>query len=403
MASLLTTLCAAIFASLVTWVTSAFAYAPSARIYSIRDPREVSQFIPKTGGASGRIIKSPTSIDDKPPPPVEIPLPACSATAFSQIPEHPRLFLGRIQATKSPNECAPANTPYTLALFEMDWSSLKLSLVRPLLYMPTNLPGGARIGSAYDPYIVKYAARLWLAFECAGPQLKRHVSICTAQIDERTLTIIPSSLTIAIGGKMDRRKNFLLSASVPKLLVSKGQLFLYWTVASQDFRSRTFNALTQRGAAMDVSSGKVCAANSRRQTIDTDDPLHSVAMTSDSSVVGDVYDIIGKKDGSIVALATSGEVKDKGGGICVDPSGNGAKCYFPKVVRSPHQLSPLGFSARNDVNIPVGIDAPATYVRLIKDPNGRFAILARTFGKFGSPNGLGVWYPGHRLSELLGN
>jgi hypothetical protein len=323
--------------------------------------------------------------------PIAVQMPTCNSVAFSQIPNHPDTLMGRVQATSNPGECAPPKTPYTLALFHMDWQKHKLSLIRELFSVPMQLPGGRTLASAYDPYVIQYRGHYWLAFECVVPGPKSHASICTSQLDYKTFAFVPSTITVTVAGVIRDRENVMLSASVPKLLVSSGRLYMYWTVVRQDFESREFTALAQRGASMEVTAGRIYASGSQGRAVITDDPVLTVPMIGDAGSVGDMFDVKSNKDGSVLAFATEGNIMDAEGKACLNAIGTGEHCYFPRLARSPSPLTPMGFSAKNNTAMQLNIPGSYAYPRIMKSRDGQNLIIARTFGKFGAPDGLALW------------
>src|SRR5262245_42888853 len=114
---------------------------------------------------SGRAHHSSAEVPyDLPANAYGIDLPGCNSVSWEQVPGNPNLFVGR-QTVAGPGACDESQG-YKLIVASMDWSTHRLTVVDPDLFVvPKTIYGGYTITSAYDATLLWAHDELWVAFE----------------------------------------------------------------------------------------------------------------------------------------------------------------------------------------------------------------------------------------------
>jgi hypothetical protein len=304
-----------------------------------------------------------------------------TSAAFSQIPGHPELFVGRGFGIGSLDYCHQKrkdDLPF-LALFRMDWHRHVLTMDHFLLKPPMKTGSGVDLRAAYDPYVATYKGELWVAFECAVPGA---VSSCVAPLSADLKEIDASRLSVPAEGILgphgsNKQIVCILSASAPTLLNFGGNLYLYWQLDPFD-NQLPENKLFTRGMQLQKNAkGLLWGVASGDHPVKTDDP-HLTTL---------VHDVIaGDQTSDHVAVTTDTVVV--GGKILEISSLGGTGGQEP--CRSTHQASPgcwrvslsvadkpLGANVFGEHPLP-GPTLPANvieYPRVIVGPGGGHYLL----------------------------
>lgn len=171
----------------------------------------------------------------------------CNNVATHQIPGFPDMFASRLGITTD-DDGNREPTPGTmtcdwvderLILAQMNWETKELTYVATLLdsndnddnfpYTPIQ-DGKYIIGSAYDPTVVEFEGELWVSFECAGKNMGG-TSSCIGPMGNNPgadSTIDLSRTTVVIEGSPRDGSSEILAATVPKIFVHGGILFMFY-------------------------------------------------------------------------------------------------------------------------------------------------------------------------------
>lgn len=304
----------------------------------------------------------------------------CNSVAFSQIPGHTDLFLGRLKENTGPDGCSGNN--WAIALFQMDWDKKELHFIRYVLKPPFSIPGDGRtINSAYDPYAIQFKGEIWAAFECAAPD---SVSSCIGPVSlEKGMDVSRISVP-ASGGAKTTSEAWRVSASDPKLLVFRGHLYLYWTVIRSDEHGSIDGAV--RGAQLvederqprrlwvKEAAGHGARADDGTLTVETWGP------TPDDPLKNSFVDLFGiyTNGNDIVASAGIGGRGTAPGEQCFTPSGTSFGCFRLTISKVS---DPLGHDALNAGEVHLdGFPAnPQEYSRVVEGPKGTVFMMGMYF------------------------
>jgi hypothetical protein len=323
----------------------------------------------------------------------------CNSVAFSQIPGHRDLFVGRLKENTGPDGCSGDN--WALALFEMNWKDSELRFVRYLLRPPFPIPGDDRvIQSVYDPYAVGFKGEVWVAFECAAPG---SVSSCIGPLDlDRGIPVNRVSAP-ASGGPESKSDAWSVSASDPKLLVFRGHLYLYWTVIRSD-EHRWIDGTT-RGVELiedDSPQKRLWAKNAvgrRMRANDTQLTAEVWSPTANDALSNSIADVFGvyTAGNAIFAVAGLGGSGKAPGEECLTPEGNSFGCFRLAISRASEPLESHAFngSSVHAVGFPGN---PQEYSRIIEGPDGGLFMMGAYLDP---PERYAAQYQGHTLRRGL--
>lgn len=300
----------------------------------------------------------------------------CNAVSFSQIPNNLDYFVGRVMNESSAGACD--STSWSLALFKMDWETNTLNLVKYIFQPDAFESTGKKIASSYDPHVVFFNNELWVAFECAG-EFGIMASSCVAPFTIEN-GVDTKRMNVIVVGSYTNSNTETHSASVPKLFVYKGELYIYWTVCRFLVKNNAFLLVevTSRGA-------KVTQETSGLKRLWVQNSIGTPLPASDRSVssevwggtendptansTADIFDIFVTGD-TIYAVAAVGPVG------CVTPLSPLVGCYRTRIASS---TTPLGHHIfnKNFVNEPVLPSNPMEYVRFFKTPSGNHFMMGQ--------------------------
>lgn len=293
----------------------------------------------------------------------------CNSSSFAQVPTDRNYFIGRVLNNTSADLCS--GSTWSLILFKMDWTQNVLHEVSVLFQPPYQVSTGQTISSAYDPHVVVYNNELWVAFECTG-NFGYGASSCIAPFSIAG-GIDVSRMTIAVMGTMNSSNTEAFSASVPKLLVYQGGLYIYWTACHFVSIGGVMVLVedTTRGAQLVQESSslrRLWTYGAQGSALAANDPGSSVevyggtAVDSTANSLADMADVY--TDGTqIYAIAGVGSVG------CVTPLSPLFGCYRTRIAFTQ---SPLGYHAfnANFLESPVLPANPQEYTHLYTTPNG---------------------------------
>lgn len=301
----------------------------------------------------------------------------CNAVSFSQVPTDLNYFVGRVMNESSPGACD--STSWSLALFKMNWATNTLELQK-FVFQPDALDStGKKIESSYDPHVVQFNNELWLAFECAG-RFGIGASSCIAPFTIEN-GVDKSRMNVVVQGSWKNGNTEAYSASVPKLLVFKGELYIYWTTCHFELRSDgyllTVEVLSLGAKLKQETSGlkRMWVENSPGVALaawDTSKSSEVWGATSNDSTansMADIFDFYVKGD-TIYAVAAVGSVG------CVTPLSPLFGCYRTRIASSK---TPLGHHVFNNdfVNSPALPANPMEYTRFFKNLDGSHFMMGQ--------------------------
>jgi hypothetical protein len=335
---------------------------------------------------------------------VTIERTGCNAVSYAQIPGEDSLFLGRqfMKADGSPvtREDGCSNSPSAseavsahrqgLVLDRLNWAEKSFSVVKPLLITPARITSGpiqgAVLRSAYDPSVVRYRGRYWVAFECVLAKDMFGVagtSSCIGNFDSEKQAIHLDSVYVAVSGRSSENGEIFHSASVPSLLVFNDRIFLYWsdvTVAQGKFQRIGVRGAEleeddkgylwvkgARGLAYSVGprSVEVWAPDPENNQSNTAVDLKSIWVTSKNDVV------------ALVSLGGSG---------CATPAGDQPGCWRMAMAKAGQPLGDHIFNKSPLLDEAMLPTNSQDYTRPVKNQTGGYSFI----GAFYKPKKNGI-------------
>jgi hypothetical protein len=300
----------------------------------------------------------------------------CNSVDFHQIPGNPSYFIGRRLLNTGSDLCSGSN--WTLALFQMDWTSNTITYLHDVLTLPVSLPAQrATVQSAYDPTMVQYNRELWVAFECYGSGLfiSGPASSCIAPF---TLAngIDPSRMTLVVHGIPKTSSTDGYSASVPKIFLYQNALYLYWSVShfQQSIDGVVLTDTTTRGAQLtQETSGlrRMWATGFVGTAMPSHDPGYNyevLGLGSDalSNGVADSFEVYVLGNQLLLMAAVGGQG-------CTTPVSPVYGCYRFQIFSSTSALGTHVFSEQlQSPGLPFN---PQEYSKIITDPSGNQFVM----------------------------
>jgi hypothetical protein len=333
-----------------------------------------------------------------------IPVPdkdgGCNSDAWYQIPGHPDFFAGRYIESKT---CTPdGSVPdglMDLGLAQMSrgkdgfpdgfvWVNRALL---PYTQSASVLSGDGKyytvhaqtiqdgyvIYTAYDPSVISYEGELWVAFECAyvgahaadscmGPLITNHDETGTHwYVDPARTTVVVSD------GSANPYDVYTHAASVPKLVVFQGSVYLYYSSGRYGHEGVDINVRGVKLWQDAGSTGKVFRVHGLHQpafAYDNATSIEVMGVERGERFSNRVADAFGAyTDGTYIYL--TGAVG--GGTSCAGLGGTGRGCYRLSIART---TSPLAYHAFNSVRVPDGSLPvnPQEYTRQLIDQGSSY-------------------------------
>ena len=289
----------------------------------------------------------------------------CNEGPFAQIPGDATHVIGRYS-----NTCTNTSS-WSLARWSVDWTGHKLTFANMIFDTRAGsvaIAGGNSVSTYYDATIVSYGGELWVAGECGGSIAGAGTaSACIGPLSASSWVMDPARTDVAILGNQSLGDGYLYSASVPKLLVFQGGVYLYWSAVKIGASSGTWAAITERGtqlAEFPPTGGMLWAARHGGAVGSADptftDEVWGLGTTTADDVVADIGGIF--TDGT--SVFANGSIA---GSACSQPFWP-PTCYALAFAKS---ANPLG----NDI-FNTGTVLPATELttstggelRLFTDP-----------------------------------
>jgi hypothetical protein len=355
--------------------------------------------------------------------------PGCNSTAFAQVPNQPTIFIGRQQITADgllagltgDNDCSggdPGNerrakpfNRWALVLDSFDWETRQFTIIKPLVDTSLDprtgisraaVTGGPMRGliirSAYDPSAVEFKGKVIVAFECTAENGTgygiRETSSCVGVYDPQSRSIDMRTVTVAVSG--ERRGESYEVASVPRLLVFEGKLYLYW--AASTIQAGKIVRSAARGAELQLRNGIALVRGAGNRIVTPlDDASTEVWSTEGSPSTNLIANIMSltvfpDRPDSFLVLAVLG------GGDCQTPAGRSSGCFRLAIARSSAPVQARGFNSapRQWKGLPSN---PVEYPTLVRDRKGQWWLL----GHFRRPRANGSSerqaIPGRRFSD----
>jgi hypothetical protein len=305
----------------------------------------------------------------------------CNEGPFAEIPGDPMHVIGRYNdGCTSQNGAVGSN--WSLARWSVDWTSHHVTFENMIFDTSGGsvaISGGNKVSTYYDATIVSYAGELWVAGECGGTIAGAGTaSACIGPLSSSTWTIDPARTDVAILGNDSLGNGYDYSASVPKLLVFQGNLYVYWSAVDIQASSGTWQAITERGtqlAEFPASGGLLWAARTG-SAVGSRDPNYTVEVwglgsATDENATADIGGIF--TDG--VSVFANGSIAGTACGVPFWPP----TCYSLAFAKS---ANPLG----NDI-FNAGTILPVSYlptnaggeVRLFTDSSGNNSLWGSYF------------------------
>jgi len=308
--------------------------------------------------------------------------PLCPSFSFSQIPDLPNLFIGKLKGSTPKGVCA-GNV--TLALFKLDWSTGIMTFLHTVVQVPFTYRN-ATIIAAYDPFVLSYKGKSWVAFECVGLHLSG-TSSCIAPLVDQGGRVDTNRMTVPVvgdeGGKATRLR---YSASTPKLLEFKSRVYLYWSaIESEKDGDRRWLSVETRGAELELGSddqmwvkghaGREISAHAHDlevpvMTPDSSDPLRNMSVDTEGLFTA---------DNRIIALNSVGGAGEKGDSPCTKPIDDSPGCYRLEITRTDEPLEKDSFKKEVMISPEVPVN-PVEYPRLVTAPDKRTYLMINVHG-----------------------
>jgi hypothetical protein len=306
----------------------------------------------------------------------------CPSFSFSQVPQSPDLFVGKLKQSKDGRECGGE---LTLALFRLDWTTHVMTLLHTLLPIPL-AHGESTITRAYDPYVQAFGDDIWVAFECVGLHITG-TSACIAPLSPDHSRIDTARLSIPIVGRdADERSPWRYSASTPKLLAFKGRLYLYWSaIQGEKAPPHRWMSIETRGAEMaldPVAGGTLWVKGRPGRALPSHTPGANVAVMrpvaghpySDMSVDTEGLFV---QDDDIIVLSSVGGSGPGGEMPCTRPREKSPGCFRLYITRTTQPLAEDSFS-QQVLTAPMLPANSTEYPRIVTGPDGRTYLMVNT-------------------------
>lgn len=305
----------------------------------------------------------------------------CNAVAFAQVDPGSDLFLGR-----ELNSGTCAGTNWSLTLNRMvNGSSLQRQARILDTATPVPVPGGRfTITTAYDPSTVVFGGQRWVAFECHGVGFGPMAASCAGPLSDDGRSVDRSRVSVLVdGGNVTAGSTHVYSASVPKLLVHGGSLYLYWSAVHASNNGATWVDITTRGIRLAVNGGRLFPAG-RSSPIKPNDPssveVWGTTSSSRGNTVADVFQVV--SDGSSVYA-----IAGVGGSGCLTPSSPVTACYRLAISRATSPLAARTFNNGTrvpDSSLPAN---PQEYTRLAQLSDGSWTLMGMLLAQSGPKDG----------------
>ncbi|MCB9654057.1 MAG: DUF4214 domain-containing protein [Deltaproteobacteria bacterium] len=338
----------------------------------------------------------------------------CNSVAFAQLSPGSDRFLGR---ELTAGGCA--GTTWSLTLNRLTNGSMqKVSRILDTT-SPIPVPGTASsITTAYDPSTVIFGGRRWVAFECHGVGFGPMAASCAGALSDDGSSVDRNRLSILVdGGNTNPYDASVYSASVPKLLVHQGHLYLYWTSVHARYSTGPWLDITSRGIELEIKSTGRLGIKGRSTAIKPNDSasveVWGLGSDNRSNSVADMFQVY--SDGqSVYALAAVGgwnkasfptwQTRAPGDSreslMCLTPDSPVTGCYRLAIARSTSPLAVRGFNGTGatyrvaDNVLPAN---PQEYTRLFTYANGTPALMGLYKAQRSTPDagkvdvGQGMW------------
>ncbi len=358
----------------------------------------------------------------------------CNSVSYGSAPGLGNRSIGRVMNIELTNQqvpsCAFVGNFWSLSLSEMDWSNRQIKFNYAVFddsdsrigndnykFVGIEQNGDAATNfvlTAYDATVASFNGEYWVSFECGGVDSARvnwpSASACVGPLvynsATRKLIIDPARTSLVV--KASGNELITASASVPKLFVHLGHLYLYWTVVPIDMTkdfvdiaahpeyqgqpAANTGAPVTRGTEVEVNPTlRRIYAKGHTSAISSDDDTTSVAL-----LTGDIYQII-SHNGHLLA---SGGITFNGpmGGTCSFPQ---EAAWLPNCYQIffAEAATPLGGFQKIVTGQSNGIpEYPQQYFKFVYRPDtgdtvfqGNFPIIPGRALPFSSSNRIYNW------------
>jgi hypothetical protein len=362
--------------------------------YSKKITLHLLTLITATGVNSTHAVAT-TYMGDPGSAPVSVNTPCGNNDAYSQFPDNVNMFVGRLDNAYY-NNCTNTNSVFSLAVYQMNWTTNTLSVVNEILPAASTLSDGYTPTQSYDPYIAQFNGEYWVTWECHDFTGSDFGGTCVG----------PLTLNSSGQYKIDTSRSILAvdTGTDPKFLTVNGKIFLYWTEifsGKGPCTQYTYLKLTTQGVELSLhsSGGKTFlwpSPNSARIEESNSNivTVKQVGSDSMSNLTADVYSTQAI-NGEIYTIAGVGGNADNYSCVTPGPSQSSpscnspappesAGCYRAQVSMTNNPLGTNAFSA--DIYSGEFSDPSLTldsqeYVRFAVNPNGNLFMMGNFLGE----------------------
>lgn len=288
-----------------------------------------------------------------------INMEGCNTVSYGSTPNLGGLMIGRMMngdpaLQGNPSGCTfaqnvAASSPllqWSLTAVQIDFASARATYLYKILdtATPVSVESGAyTIYSAYDATVVPFQGEYWVSFECA--LVNGATSSCIGPLawnkSLNQLSMDTSRISVVAQGRCGSTGN-CLSASLPKLLTTNGQLFMYWddlTMANPSTRQAgqdsqtSFLSENSRGAQLskNPSTGLIHVSGHTSPIVENDDSSSVTVLNNGALMQVLAFNGIFLATGALEQAASSASAG------CVYPLANYPNCFrlFFAQAQSP--------------------------------------------------------------------
>jgi len=292
-----------------------------------------------------------------------------NSVRWVQLPDNKDLFLGREMN---------GNNKWKLILGKLVESDDKYQMIKQkdIISLPANMPEGGQLTTAFDPSVIKYNGKYWVAFECyRSIAFSPSSDTCMAVLKD-DFSVDSSKMYVVVQSEIDFSGD-QYSASVPKLFIHNGKPYLYWTAVKfvKDSNGNfQWDSISTRGSELELDSvsGKLWVVGSgKKKIVANSQSLSSKvwgtnAMDDTRNSVADIFSVV-SSGGYIYATAAVGGTSKNN---CVTPLSDSVGCYRLSIGRATVPLGNDIFSVMDET-----ILNPHEYSNFFWDSEGELKMM----------------------------
>ena len=327
---------------------------------------------------------------------VVLGVPSCNSATYAQIPGGSDLFIarqavlrgGQLPGRDGPKGCdSIGDGAWGLILDQLDWNTHTLTFRKVLLdtsrdpatghsraVVTAGPMRGLVIRSAYDASVVVFRGNYLVSYECVLENGKDFgvdgTSSCVSRYDRTTQSVDLGHTQVVVSGV--RVNGRFYAAAVPKLLVYKDRLFVYWS--SLAIESGKFVGIAVRGAELDLRDNSLYNRKTGNLL------SHSIGVDeSDEVWAPDPQDPLSNTEVDALALWVHSDsiiaMSSRGGQGCTAPSDTTRGCFRVSMARSRDPLGNHVFNLAQPLLADRLPTNPQEYTQPIMDPQGNYWLI----------------------------